>query len=269
MKDFLKHIFDLYLILNIHVSLAITVLYLVFNNEPNTTYIIFLLSSTITSYNFIRLLSFGSNRFFLKRYYAKYKGSIGMFIATTTLVSFVSFIKLDLTTQFALIPLFIITFLYNFDYKSLPKFRDNGIVKILIVGFVWAGLVVLIPHFKNIDTNILLKTLFIFFYVVMLTLGFDKRDILVDHSDLKTLPQLYPNRMFVIYLIFFIVLSGLNFITYRTPLNWLNELIIFISSLMSYRSNNEKSFYYTAFWLEAMPVFWLLLILLSQKSHLL
>ncbi len=172
---------------------------------------------------------------------------------------FASYINLNITTQTALIPLFIITFLYNFDYKNLPKFRDNGILKIMIVGFVWAGLVVLVPHFQNISRDILLQTLLVFLYVVMLTTGFDKRDILIDRSDLKTLPQLFPDQMFFIYFIFFIILTCLNFILYQSQDFWINESIIFISTLMSYRSNTEKSFYYTAFWLEAMPIFWFLL----------
>lgn len=264
MKDFFKHIFDLYLILNIHVALAVVALYLVFNRDVNIIYVLFLLSSTIVSYNFIRLLSFGGNRFFIKKYYVKYKGAVMMFLGLMTLVSIWSFIRLNLIVQLAMIPLFIITFLYNFDYQNVPKFRDNGIIKILIVGFVWAGLVVLLPHFNNIDAVILLKTILVFFFVVMLTLGFDKRDILIDQTELKTLPQLFPNRMFSIYFIFFIILSGLNFIIYNNPINWLNELVIFLSTLMSYRSNAEKSFYYTAFWLEAMPIFWLFLYFINN-----
>ena len=229
---------------------------------------IFLFSSTIVSYNLIRLLSFGGNRFFIKRYYVRYKQAVILFLGFVILISIPAFFKLNLIIQLAMIPLFIITFLYNFDYKNLPKFRDNGIIKILIVGFVWAGLVVLIPHFKNINIHVLLQTLLVFFYVIMLTLGFDKRDILVDQTELKTLPQLFPNRMFIIYLIFFLILSGLNFIIYIKPINWLNELVIFTSTLMSYRSNTEKSFYYTAFWLEAMSIFWFIGFLIIKKALL-
>ncbi len=268
MKELLKHIFDLYLILNIHVAVAVIALYMVFNRDADITYIIFLFSSTIVSYNLIRLLSFGSNRFFIKKYYAKYKQVILLFLGLTIPVSLLAFLKLHLVIQLAIIPLFIITFLYNFDYKNLPKFRDNGIIKILIVGFVWAGLVVLIPHFNNIDTVILLKTLLVFLYIVMLTLGFDKRDILIDQIDLKTLPQLFPHSMFVIYLIFFLILSGLNFIIYKNPNNWINELIIMISIVISCHSNSEKSFYYTAFWLESMPILWLLFSLINNARLL-
>ena len=175
------------------------------------------------------------------------------------------FLKINLETQLALIPLFLITFLYNFDYKNLPRFRDNGIIKILIVGFVWSGLTVLIPNFESLNKLLLLKTLLVFLYVVMLTLGFDKRDIVIDDHNLKTIPQLFPNRMFIIYLGFFIILTGLNFSTFIEPIGILNETVIFISTWMSYQSNTEKSFYYTAFWLEAMPILWFLSLLLTKK----
>ena len=241
-------------------ALAVTSLYLVFNSQYDFNYLIFLFTSSVISYNFIRLISFRSNRFFIKKYYAQYKRKIFWFLAIMGLFALTSYLRLDLTTQIALIPLFIITFMYNFDYKNLPKFRDNGILKIMIVGFVWAGLVVLVPSFQKLNKRIALQTLLVFFYIVLLTTGFDKRDILIDRSDLKTLPQLFPNHMFFIYLIFFMILSILNFLLYQTNTFWINESIIFLSTLMSYRSNTEKSFYYTAFWLEAMPVFWLLLI---------
>jgi len=268
LKRIFKQIINLYLILNIHVALAVTALYLVFNSHWNASYVSFIFFSTIISYNFIRILSFGSNRFFIKKYYAHYKKSIFKFLVISAIFSLYFFLKINLETQLALIPLFLITFLYNFDYKNLPRFRDNGIIKILIVGFVWSGLTVLIPNFESINKLLLLKTLLVFLYVVMLTLGFDKRDIVIDDRNLKTIPQLFPDRMFVIYLTFFIILSGLNFMIYDNALNWINELIIFLSSLMSYRSNTEKSFYYTAFWLEAMPIFWFLSLLLTKKVPL-
>ncbi len=220
---------------------------------------IFLFTSTIISYNFIRLINFAGNRFFIRKYYARYKKLIVLFLGITGLVMLVSFFKLDLTTEFALLPLFIITLLYNFDYKNLPKFRDNGILKIMIVGFVWAGLTVLVPEFKELNNRIVFQTLLVFFYIIMLTTGFDKRDILIDRSELKTLPQLFPKKMFLIYLLFFVILTGLNFMIYPTKDFWVNESVILLSVLMSYRSNTEKSFYYTAFWLEAMPIFWIIL----------
>lgn len=265
MKRIFKQIINLYLILNIHVALAVTALYLVFNPHWNASYLFFIFFSTIISYNFIRILSFGSNRFFIKKYYAHYKKSIFIFLAISVISSLYFFLKINLEKQLALIPLFLITFLYNFDYKNLPRFRDNGIIKILIVGFVWAGLTVLIPNFEFLNTLLLLKTLLVFLYVVMLTLGFDKRDIVIDDHNLKTIPQLFPNRMFLIYLGFFIILTGLNFSIFKQPVNLFNEIVIFISTWMSYRSNSEKSFYYTAFWLEAMPILWFLSLLLTKK----
>ncbi len=265
LKSFFKHLFDLYIILNVHVALAISALYLIINQEHSFIYLIFLGSATILSYNFIRLISFSSNRMFIKKYYFLYKRPVIIFLSLIILTVSISFFMLNLSTKLSIIPLMMMTLLYNFDYKNLPKFRDNGIIKILIVGFVWTGLTVLVPNFEDLNINIILKSLLIFLYVVMLTIGFDKRDILVDKSHLKTLPQLFPNKMFVIYLIFFGLITGLNFLIYQQPANWLNELIIFFSTLMSYRSNTEKSFYYTAFWLEAMPMFWLILMLTINR----
>ena len=232
-------------------------LYLIFNTQLDNNYVVFLLTSTIISYNFIRLISFSSNRFFIRKYYVRYQKIILIFLGITGIIMLVSFFRLNLTTQITLIPLIIITLLYNFDYKNLPKFRDNGILKIMIVGFVWSGLVVLVPEFQKLNQNLVLRTLLVFFYIVMLTTGFDKRDILIDHSELKTLPQLFPNGMFLIYLLFFTILTGLNYKLYQASGFWTNESIILLSVLMSYRSNTEKSFFYTAFWLEAMPIIWL------------
>ncbi len=260
MKKRIKNIFKAYILLNIHVALAVVSLYAIFNQSINTNYLLFLFFSTILSYNLIRLMSFGGNRFFVRIFFARFKKIIVVFLGIVTLCMFYFYFHLDLMRQVSLIPLFLITFLYNFELILFPKLRQFGLIKILLVAFVWAGVTVIVPKYHNLDTHTVLQALFVFLFVSLLTLGFDQRDILIDSKDLKTIPKRFKKHLWIIYLIFFILLTGINFSLFQGEKSLISEIIITAATILSYRSTNFKSFYYTAFWIEALPIFWFILL---------
>jgi hypothetical protein len=164
-----------------------------------------------------------------------------------------------------LLPFFIITFFYNLDFRYAPisKLRNNGILKILSVATVWSGLIVIIPGltYQTISFDLLLyKTLFVFIYILMLTLSFDQRDLFIDEKQLKTIPQRCKKKLHLIYFIFFIILIYLSFRIFSGKQLFISLFIVFISTILCSHSNENKSFYYTAFWIEALPVIWFLLL---------
>ncbi len=161
----------------------------------------------------------------------------------------------------------IMTIAYNLDAKWLPinKLRSNGIVKIMVVAVVWTGLVILAPHYSQLhltelSLQILLKSAFVFTYVMMLTTSFDQRDLLIDSQQLNTLPQLFKRKLIYFYIAFGIIL---NFILFASSTEgWLLILSVFIvnlSTFLCFKSTEYKSFYYTAFWIEGLPILWYIL----------
>jgi len=142
----------------------------------------------------------------------------------------------------------------------MPKLRDFGLIKIFIVAFVWAGMAVLVPQFNYIDKLVWFKAFFVFLYITLLTLSFDQRDILLDQQGLKTIPKRFNRHIIIIYLSLLLVLTLLNFLIFKGSTFYLTEFILILSGFLCYRSSQHQSFYYTAFWIEALPILWYFLL---------
>ncbi len=263
MKSFIRKIINLYIFLNLHVALSVVALYLLFHDKFNADYSFFLFFSTVFSYGLLRVINIEANR---KQYiicYNKYKILFWLVLFISLVMSIYFITKFSFIIWISLFPLVALTVFYQTRFTYI-SFRRNGILKTLIVAFVWASLVIFIPSFIDkiyFTEEILAKFLFIFLYVLLLTLSFDQRDILIDQPDLKTLPQSFPDLKKFIYSVFTLILLILNFIIFNDIYSKLTGLLmILISILLCFNSNEKKSFYYTAFWIEALPVFWLLIL---------
>jgi len=260
----LNKIIKFYILSNLHVAFSVFSLYAIFNDKINVFYAIFLVSSTVLSYNLIRIFSFRSIRFFIKRFMATYKLIFFSAILLSSILSLFSYYYLPLRTKLILIPFMAMTLFYNLDAKWLPinRLRSNGIVKIMVVAIVWTGIVIIVPHFEySYFTNkkwfFLLKTAFVFIYIMMLTMSFDQRDLLIDDKNLKTLPQLYKNKLFYFYVVFNILLTLISINIFDT--DWqlvISIIMINLSTFLCLKSTEHKSFYYTAFWIEGLPILW-------------
>ena len=266
MKQLAVNIFKFYVFINFHVALSVVALYLIFNRETDINYTAFLFFSTVSGYNFIRLFNFKGNRFFIKKFLIKHKKLVLFSLFISSLLSIYYYFRLDTFSRLALIPFMLISFFYNYHFKFAPfmKLRNNGVVKIISVAVVWAGLTTLIPTLSNghLSYESILKFLWVFFYVILLTLSFDQRDLYIDETELKTIPQLYRSKLLYIYLILSVILGLLSLCIFKEKELIISFFIITLSAFSGYRSNEYKSYYYTAFWIEALPVFWLLILYL-------
>jgi hypothetical protein len=198
-----------------------------------------------------------NNRKLFLYYFSLYKHFFIGIVVISSLISFFLFLKLPMPVRFSIVPLGLITLLYQ---SKLPyfSFRQNGIIKIITVAFVWAMLIVVIPaiYFEGDALFIKLKFLFAFFYVLLLTLSFDQRDILIDKKNLGTIPQLFPRQKKYIYLVIGSVLITTAYYIFSGIDYYVALIMISISLILSWYSDNKKSFYYTAFVIEGLPIFW-------------
>ncbi len=260
MNALFKSFFYPYILFNFHVALSVVALYLIFNQSTiiNYDYLGFLFFSTVFSYTVLRLLSFSGNRFFIKRYFIQHKKLLLTILTISAFLSLYFYILLPLEIQLLLVPFFIITFLYNFDYKSIPKLRDYGLLKILIVAFVWSGLIIIVPMHQHLNEDISFEALYVFLYIILLTLAFDQRDIFIDQKKLNTFPRLFKTKIYMIYLLIIIILTFINHHLFSDKTFILNEIILLLSAFLCFNSNYKRNFFYTAFWIEALPIFWLM-----------
>ena len=271
LKQLLFKIFKFYILSNLHVAFSLLALYSIFNKNIDNYYAVFLVSSTVLSYNMIRFFSFKTNRFFVKKFVVKYKFWFIGIIVLSTIISFYTFINFTIIIKLLLIPFFGLTLFYNLSFKFLPfdNLRKNGIVKIIIVALVWSGLLVFIPQFLSIYhsgnyLNTCLACIFVFVYVLMLTMSFDQRDLLIDNINLRTLPQLYSRYLIYFYVVFNTILTLIAYAYTQNILEFVIYIIIInLSTFLCYQSTEQKHFYYTAFWIEGLPIFWYIIQLIT------
>lgn len=269
---YLKQFFNFYINASIHVALAvyslvrITELYFGFPYNENLDYFIFF--STISGYNFVKY--FGIAKF--------HHRSLTKNLKTIQVFSFVCFVLMCyygflLPTKLLVLflPLGLLTVLYAIPFLSgfQKSLRSISYLKIIIVALVWSGTTVLFPVLTNdkmIDTNIFLLCIQRFLIVAVLILPFDIRDLKYDAISLQTIPQKIgvekTKKLGFVLLLFASIIEFLISTETVTKNIFLGVVLVLLILLM--RSKTEQSKYYSSFWVEALPIFWMLLLFLNS-----
>ncbi|WP_452221660.1 hypothetical protein [Lacinutrix salivirga] len=271
---FLKQLFDFYINSSIHVALAvyalsnITLLY--FNVETNNSILCFNFFATITAYNFVKYLGVA------KWHHRNMSGSLKA-IRLVSIISVVCMLyymfALQLNTLICVFIFALITFLYAIPlfpkqwYLNTQKnLREVSGVKVYVIALVWSGVTVFLPL---IDASLFVfkvayvHLLQIFIFVIALMLPFEIRDLQFDSLKLATIPQkigVIQTKYFGFVLL--IVFNLLELLKEETLWKHLViQIIISVIVLIFIVFSEEKqNKYYSAFFVEGIPIFWLLLL---------
>lgn len=266
---FLQKILDFYINASIHVALAavafvkITEIY--FDLPSNLYFDLFVLFGTITGYNFVKFAGVAK----------LHHRSLTDSLKVIQIFSFLSFLalcytayKLPLKTLLYCLPFAGLTFLYAIPlFSGFEKnLREIRYLKILIVALVWAAFTMLLPLINyeyQIGYEEVLLFIQRFLLILVLVLPFEIRDLQYDKISLQTLPQKIgvpkTKRIGVILLVVSLILEYLANTSseVKTPF----MLFFFVILIMLMRSKISQSKYYSSFWVEAIPIFWWLLLL--------
>lgn len=272
----LKQLFDFYLNSSIHVALAVCCLTYItiinFNLPKDNNLLFFIFFATITGYNFVKY--FGMAKFHHRRLSTGLK-LIQVFSLFCFIVLAYFLFQLKERTIIYLGGLGVITFFYAIPF--LPKrifalgsknLRAIAGLKIYIIAFVWAVTIVIIPLINadhNIDHDQFLLAIQIFLYVLVAVLPFEIRDIQYDSLKLVTIPQrIGIKRTKVIGALLLIPFCLIEFL--KDDIGYQNILITAIIAVITLffllMSKVTQSQYYTSFFVEGIPMIWLILILL-------
>lgn len=277
----LRNILNFYVYSNLHVALAgfcITKLTLIKYGYFDNITPLFVGFSIIFSYNFIRFyeikkdgLSWFRNWFFEHSKILVLLSFLS-FLATIYLVFFKAF---NLKALFVLIPFGFMTLFYVlpiFKFKNSElSFRNFPRIKIFSIAFSWAGVSVLFPLYEKgvlFNLNIWIEFIQRTFILMAIIIPFDIRDANSDGLYLKTIPQtlgiksakLVAYSLLVLFLSLELIKSAFSF--------WLflpSFLIAPITASFVYFSNSSQSRFYTAFWIESIPIVWFVLIVLFSS----
>ncbi|MBV7270283.1 hypothetical protein KCG49_13895 [Winogradskyella sp. WHY3] len=273
--EILKRILNFYINSSIHVALAvyaltwITGLQFGLDYDENVLYFVFF--ATITGYNFVKY--FGVAKF--------HHRSLAGWLRSIQIFSFLAFIALcyyayQLKTNTLLLIGFlgVITFLYAIPLLPMHYFRDNqkklreiSGLKIYVIALVWAFTTVVLPLTDNeidINTDAVITSIQRFVFVIVLMLPFEIRDLNYDSVKLSTIPQrIGVKNTKIIGILLLIVFFFLEYfkdeIDSKAIISTL--MITLIALMFVIFSNKHQSKYYSAFWVESIPILWLGILL--------
>jgi len=268
----LKRFFDFYIFSNIHVALAafcLTKITLIENEIESNLLPSFVLFSTIVSYNLIRFYNASENKIWFAVFIKKNKNTLlGLTFLSLGILIYQSFF-LNFKAIITLIPFGFLTLFYviPFPWNKSNSFTLRGVafLKLFLIAISYAGITVLFPLINysiEVESNEIITFIQRFLFIVVITIPFDIRDLNFDSKNLKTLPQVIGiQRSKVVGLFFLMLFLGLEFLKNSTVANYrINFIIALISLFFLLKATHDQNKYYSAFFVESIPMIWLLLL---------
>ena len=271
-----KHILNFYINSSIHVGLSATSLtwisLLDFQIALDKNLLFFVFFATITGYNFVKY--FGVAKFH-HRSLTNWLKAIQIFSFFCFLLMCYFGLQLSMKTLYYIGGFGVITFLYAIPFLPKRFFMDQqqnlrSVVglKIYLIALVWTGVTVFLPlieHNLPVNQTALVMALQRFLIVLVLMLPFEIRDLQFDSLKLSTLPQQIGVRLTkFIGCVLLVVIFFLEYFKKHST-DYTEEallIIVVISALLLLLARKKQGNYYSAFWVEGIPIFWLMVRLL-------
>jgi len=263
----LKKIYNFYIFSNMHVALAcfsLTKLSLLYWHKDTNSVPFFVFLTTVVSYNYIRLLRQKSIKSWLSDWIHVNRSLLKLLSAFALLGASVLAYNLTLRAIAVLLPFGLLTFLYVLPGVLLQRLnlRNLPMLKIFIIALSWAGVTVLFPLAQEGDFNSTVFWLFTqrFLFVVALTIPFDIRDLPFDSEKMVTLPQLIGiTKTKYLGVLFLILALLIDVFVLKTTHFFAMALTNIILAILIYKSATKQGKYYSAFWVEGIPILWFIL----------
>lgn len=264
----LKRLFDFYLHASIHVAFAVLALVLMTNHMFQQSFDLpmagFAFFGTLFGYNFIKY-----EVYFRQKLPVRKALTLVLILSLfAVLASAYFFFLLEFKTQVAAIAFFGLTFLYTVPiFSSKTNMRNWSGIKIYIVALCWAGVTTLLPMMNfGIEQyqDSFIKFWQRFFLVIVLILIFEIIDLKDDDPSLFTVPQkIGVEKTKWLGFLLLIPFYFLEFFKTSVDENQLivNVILVFVTAVFLLFANENRSRYYTTFWVESIPVFWLGLVI--------
>jgi len=271
----LKQIFNFYIDSSIHVALAVFALswvtLLEFGIPYDRAVLYFIFFASITGYNFVKY-------FGLARFHHRSLTNWLKLIQVFSLMCFIGMcyfaLKLELISLVVILGFGVVTFLYAIPflpnkilYDKHKNLRNVSGLKVYIIALVWAGVTVVLPLLNNhvpLDTNVVVSGFQRFVFVTVLMFPFEIRDLNYDSLKLATIPQqigIKNTKMVGVLLLMLFFL--LEFLKPQLNVEHTVSMLItmFVTLMFLIFANRNQGRYYSSFWVEGIPLVWLLLLL--------
>ena len=264
-------LFSFYVNSSLHVALAVlaflSITVMEYKLTISTELSVFVFLGTVTGYNFVKF----------SKVAGLHHHRLTQSLKTIQILSAITFVllcavalRLPFRVLMATAAFGLATFFYAVPFIHKKNLRNLSGIKIFVVGFVWAGVTVIVPVVAAempISGDILLTFFQRVLIVVVLILPFEIRDVPYDSLNLKTLPQQLGiwNTKFLGESILLICLV-LEFFKETSEVAYIGSLLIF-SLILGYillivRADQDR--YFSSFWVEGLPILWFFLFVLFR-----
>ncbi len=268
---FLKKLLDFYINSSIHVALSSSSMVIMsqymFHLPIDYIVIFFTFFGTIVGYNFVKYDALARIQ----------KIEMKNQLKAIVFLSFLSFLtcgylffKLQFKTQLYSVLVLFITLLYTLSFFPNKKNARNWVgVKIYIVALCWVGVTLFLPIINAgipITTDFYLKCIQRFILVFVLILIFEIIDLANDDPHLQTVPQkIGVQRTKILGLLLLVPFYFLEFLKSNFDSNQLivNFILVIMLSMLIVFANQNRSKYYTSFWVESIPIVWWVFIYIT------
>lgn len=270
----LKPLFAFYIDSSIHVAIAVSALVAIteiyLKLELDILFYAFVFLGTITGYNFVKYAKIAGLH---HRSLAKSLKAIQIFSAVCALGLVWVSLQMPIKVLLCASGFGIFTFFYAVPVIAGYNLRNVAGIKGFIVAIVWVGITVVLPVVTlktSFSLEIAMLSLQRFLLVIVWLLPFEIRDLKYDKLALGTFPQrLGINRTKALGVILLLVVLLLEFY-FSNSQNWQISaaiIMVLVSTGLIINTRKSQSRYYASFWVESIPVFWLLFLhLLIQLS---
>jgi len=253
--DFIIHS-SIWVALSVAALTKITAYNLAIKAEDNL--VLFVFFSTIVGYNFIKHYTPQKKLF-------KINFSWMLLFNLISLVGvFFYFFQLKLQTQLTVIIPFLISVFYTISFGNTTLRYISGI-KINAIALSWVFVTTVLPIAENeliFSADFYIECVQRFVFVIAITLPFEIRDLAIDEQELGTIAQRIGVKSTKLYGVFLLMVFLLleffkDFIPEQNLI--ILPLIFIYSLLLVVLSKKKQPKYYASFFVEGIPILWLLL----------
>ena len=187
--------------------------------------------------------------------------------AVATAATIFCFFHLNLRTQIASGIFLLIVALYTLPFfPNRKNARSWAGLKIYMVALCWVGVTVVLPVLNDgapSSTTFYIVCVKRFIQIVVLLFVFEIIDLAWDDPHLNTVPQQIgikrTKHLGISMLLLFLVLELFQVNDLKRFLA--SVVVIVVTGIFLVLANEKRSKYYTAFWVESIPMFWWLLLI--------
>ena len=267
----IKSILDYYIDFNFHVSLCAISYILLIYNQTKLSFVItdhivldilFVLTATHFAYNFIK---------YYEQIVSKNK-PIHDFSITFFLHALISFFILiylfvvfTFTKQVLVVCITFFTVAYTIPFYKKYNLRSYPIIKILTISISWTLSIVVLPFNEILDSfQLIYYSVIIFLMVTAQMVPFEIRDARLDAHYVKNSVNIYGSKTIkkVGYILLFSILVfqiTKNQINNSFELHFSSLIILFIMTVLIWKSTDNQSKYFSSLVVESIPIYWLIM----------